>query len=132
MPEYLVGFSYHEPEPYALWQRGVIEDFESGTGLWVTADTPAGAVAWGERVAEALHRRVNNDPTADWAGAGHSCWVEESPAASGWAHCLDFFQRVRAGQMPPLDRMGTDAYVRWRERRDAEGSGAPDRRPPTG
>jgi hypothetical protein len=22
MPEYLIGFSYHEPEPYALWQRG--------------------------------------------------------------------------------------------------------------
>src|SRR4051794_36252196 len=105
MPEYLVGFSYHEPEPYALSQRGVIEDFESSTGLWVTAEMPEEAVAWAERVAEDLHRRVNGDPAADWRGAGHCCWVEESPAASGWAHCLGFFQRVRAGEMPPLDRM---------------------------
>ena len=126
MPEYLVGFSYHEPGPYALWQRGVIEDFESSEGLWVTADTPAEAVAWGERVGEALHRRVNGDPAADWAGAGHFAWVEESPAASGWGHCLGFFQRVRAGEMPPLDRMGTEAYSRWLEQRHAEPGAAAD------
>ena len=52
MPEYLVGFSYHEPESYALWQRDITEDFESSTGLWITADTPAEAIAWGKRVAE--------------------------------------------------------------------------------
>jgi hypothetical protein len=120
MPEDLIGFSYHEPERHALWQRGVVEDFESSEGLWVTADTPTEAIAWGERVAEALHRRVNNDPAADWSGAGHFCWAEESPATSGWGHCLDFFQRVRVGEMPSLDRMGTDAYVRWQEQRRAE------------
>jgi hypothetical protein len=113
MPEYLVGFTYHDPESYALWQRGVTEDFESSTGLWVTADSSADALAWAEQVAEALHRQVNGDPAADWRGAGHGCWVEESPAASGWAHCLEFFQRVRVGEAPPLDHMGTDAYVRW-------------------
>ncbi len=115
MPGYLVGFSYHEPEPYALWQQGVIEDYESSTGLWVTADTLAEAVARGERIAEALHQRVNGDPEADWSGAGHFCWVEEIPAECGWAHCLAFFQRVRVGEVPPLDRMGTEAYIRWQE-----------------
>ncbi len=119
MPEYLVGILYHEPESYSLWQRGVIEDYESSTGLWVTAGTPAEAVAWAERVAEALHRRVNGDPALDWAGTGYFCWVEESPETSGWAHCLDFFPRVRAGEMPPLDRMDTEAYVRWQEQRNA-------------
>jgi hypothetical protein len=117
MPEYLVGISYHEPEPFARWQRGLIEDYESSTGLWVTADTPAEAVAWGGRVGEALHRHANGDPTADWTGAGHFCWLEESPEASGWAHCLGFFPRVRVGEVPPLDRMGTAAYNRWLERR---------------
>ena len=126
MPEYLVGFSYHDPESYALWQRGMVEDFESSTGLWVTADTPAEAVAWGERVAEALQRQVTGDPAADWAGVGHFAWVEESPAVSGWAHCLDFFQRVRAGEMPPLDAIGTEAYCRWQEQRHAEPVAAPD------
>lgn len=114
MPEYLIGIGYHEPGPFALWQRGVIEDYESSTGLWVTAESPAKAVAWGERVGEALHRKVNGDPTADWR-ADYSCWLEESPATSGWAHCLNFFQRVRVGEMPPLDQMSTEAYLRWQE-----------------
>jgi hypothetical protein len=120
MPVCLVGFSYHEPEPYVLWQRDVVEDFERSTGLWVTADTPAEAVAWGQRVGETLHRQVNGDPAADWAGAGHFCWVEESPTMSGWAHCLDFFQRVRVGEMPPVDCMGTEAYRRWQGSKHAE------------
>jgi hypothetical protein len=109
MPEYLVGLSFHEPESHGLWQRGVIEDFESSTGLWVTAETPAEAIAWGERVGEALHRQVNGDPNADWAGAGHFCWVEESPTTSKWGQCLDLFQRVQAGEMPSLDRMTAEA-----------------------
>lgn len=126
MPEYLVGICYHEPESFALWQRGVIEDYESSTGLWVTADSSDEAVAWGERVGEALHRQVNGDPNADWS-ADYSCWVEESPMTSGWGHCLDFFQRVRFGEMPTLDRMGTEAYVRWQEQTHAEQDAAPDR-----
>jgi hypothetical protein len=117
MPEYLVGISYQEPEPFAQWQRGLIEDYGSSTGLWVAAETPAEAVARGERVGEALHRRVNGDPAADWAAAGHWCWLEKSPEASGWGHCLEFFPRVRVGELPPLDQMGTEAYNRWRERR---------------
>ncbi len=112
MPEYLIGICYHEPEPFALWMRGIIEDYESSTGLWVAADTSDEAVAWGERVGEALHRHINYDPNAEWS-ADYSCWLEESPSASDWAHCLDFFQRVRVGEMPSLDGMGTEAYVRW-------------------
>jgi hypothetical protein len=125
MPEYLVGICYHEPEPFALWQRGVIEDYESSTGLWVAAESPDEAVAWGKRVGEALHRMVNGDPSADW-GVDYSCWLEESPATSCWAHCLDFFQRVRVGEMPRLDQMGTEAYVRWQEQRHAEPGAAAD------
>ena len=112
MPEYLVGIGYHEPEPFAQWRRGLIEDYESSTGLWVVADTPEQAIAWGERVGEALHRQVNGDPNADWSSA-YFCWLEGSPNESGWAHCLDFFQRVRVGEMPILERMGTESYIRW-------------------
>ena len=125
MPEYLVGICYHEPGPFALWQRGVIEDCESSEGLWVSAESPEEAIAWGERVGEALHRKVNGDPAADWR-AGYSCWLEDSPATSGWVYCLDFFQRVRVGEMPPLDQMGAEAYVRWREQRHAERGAARD------
>lgn len=124
MPEYLVGICYHEPEPYALWKLGLIEDYESSTGLWVTPKSPAEAVAWGERVGEALHRKVNTDPTADWL-AEYSCWLEESPSTSGWAHCLDFFQRVHVGEMPPLERMGTKAYVDWQQQNHNEAGAQP-------
>ena len=114
MPEYLVGICYHEPETYALWKRGVIEDYESSTGIWITSNSPDEAVAWGERIGEALHREVNGDSTADWR-ADYSCWVEESPETSSWVHCLTFFTHVSVGEMPLLDQMGTEAYVRWQE-----------------
>ena len=112
MREYLIGICYHEPEPFAQWERGEIEDFESSTALWVIAETPDEALAWGSRVGEALHRHVNHNPTADWS-TSYSCWLEKSPEAGGWAHCLDFFQRVRVGDMPELEQMGTEAYIRW-------------------
>jgi hypothetical protein len=116
MRDFLVGFSYHEPEPHAMWQRGIVEDYESSTGLWVIAEQPTEAIAWAEHVAKALHRKVNDDPLADWKQAGHFCWIEENPSTSGWSHCLGFFQRVRVGEMPPLERMGTEAYCRWQAR----------------
>ena len=72
---------------------------------------------------------MNADPAADWAGAGHFAWVEEAPVSSGWAHCLDFFERVRVDEMPALDRMGTDAYIRWQEQRQAEQAAQSDCRP---
>jgi hypothetical protein len=116
MQEYLIGFTYHEPEPFSLWQRGVIEDYESSTGLWINADTPADAIAWAERVAEALHREVNGEDCPAWKEADHWCWIEENPATCSWRHCLDFFQRVHVGEMPPLKLMGSEAYGRWQEK----------------
>ncbi len=50
MAEFLIGFSYHEPEPYALWNRGVIEDYESSTGVFIEASTPSEALEWAERI----------------------------------------------------------------------------------
>ncbi len=33
MATFLVGIQYHEPESFALWKRGVIEDYESSIEL---------------------------------------------------------------------------------------------------
>jgi hypothetical protein len=111
--EFLVGVSYHEPEACDQWNRGLIEDYESATGLFVEADSAEAAVEWGEQVGQALLRHVNDDPALDWKSLGNICWVEESPQESGWGHCLDFFQHVRVGEWPELDRMTTAAYTRW-------------------
>lgn len=119
MPYFLVGIMYHEPEAFDQWKRGLIEDYESSTGLFIEADTSAEAIAWGERVGEALLRHVNNDDSLIWKSFGYFCWVEESPETSCWSHCLSFFLRVRAGEIPNLDQMGTVAYSRWQEQQRA-------------
>jgi hypothetical protein len=117
MAEYLVGIMYHEPGPFAQWNRGLIEDYESSTGLFVEAESGEAAVAWGEQVGQALLRHANGDPALDWKALGYFCWLEESARDSGWGHCLDFFQHVRVGQMPELARMTTTSYIRWLEQR---------------
>lgn len=115
MPQYLIGIMFHEPDPFVQWNRGLIEDYESSTGLFIDADSAAEAVAWAKHVGQALLRHVNQDDSLDWRAFGYFCWVEESPTTSCWSHCLDFFLRVRVGEMPNLEQMGTAAYCRWQE-----------------
>jgi hypothetical protein len=116
MAEFLIGFSYHEPEPYALWNRGVIEDYESSTGVFIEASSPDEALEWAERIAEALLRKCNSDESLKWADWQYQCWIEEKPEESDWKHCLAFFQRVRSGEWPDLEKMDTPAYAAWMER----------------
>lgn len=116
MPCYLIGIMFHEPESFALWHRGVIEDYESTTGLFIDAHKPDEAIAWGERVGQSLLRHCNKDDSLDWKSFGYYCWIEESPALSCWKHCLDFFLRVQTGEMPDLNQMGTAAYTKWQEK----------------
>lgn len=118
---YLVGFCYHEPGALEMSQRGLMEDFESSTGVFVHAASAEEALAWGERVAEALFRHVNRDASLDWKGSGYFAWIERTPQTSAWKHCLGFFPRVPVGTMPDLDRMGGDAYQEWMNRHAQEG-----------
>lgn len=118
MPDYLVTFMYHEPKSLALWHQGITWDYESTEGLWITADSPAEAIAWGNRVAEAFHRHVNDLPNADWASA-YRCWIEESPSTFLPSY-LDFCQRVHVGEMPLFEEMGSEAYSRWLENNPQE------------
>jgi hypothetical protein len=37
MNKFLIGFTYHEPESWELFQKGIIEDCESSTGVYITA-----------------------------------------------------------------------------------------------
>ena len=117
---YLVGFCYHEPGAYEMAQRGLMEDYESSTGVFVEAASAEDALAWGEHVGEALFRHVNRDPSLDWRGFGYFAWIEETPETCAWKHCLGFFQRVAVGTMPDFDRMGADAYQEWMDRHRRE------------
>ena len=124
MPEYLVSIMYHDPESFALWNRGVIEDYESNAGLFIMANTPGEAIAWGEQVGEELLRFVCSDPTLDWHSFDYVCRIENAADGGSWSHCLDFFQHVRAGERPVFDRMTSDADRRWEEQNQKERTAA--------
>ncbi|MCA9096000.1 MAG: hypothetical protein KDA68_21115 [Planctomycetaceae bacterium] len=114
MMTYLIGIMFHEPEGFDLWNRGIVEDYESNTGLFVEAESEAEAIAWGEQVGTALLRDVNRDYSLDWKASGYYCYLE-NPQTTGWKHCLDFFQHVKVGQMPDLNLMTANAYSQWCE-----------------
>ncbi|MEM5299590.1 hypothetical protein VSR82_35430 [Burkholderia sp. JPY481] len=116
--EYLVIFQYHEPEPRQLFERGLIEDYESTTGVFISAGSADEALTWCEAIAQELLWRCNDDKSVDWKRLGHSCWIESNPEKSPWGHCLSFFQHVHVGEMPNVDEMGTAAYVNWQKHYD--------------
>jgi hypothetical protein len=113
MKKYLVGISYHDPESYGLWLKGYMEDYESSTGIFIWASDKEEALAWGEKIAEALFKIENPDETQSWESFGHFCWIEDDLEKSGWMHCMAFFQTVEVGVFPIIEKMRTQAYVEW-------------------
>lgn len=111
--EYLVGMCFHEPDSHELFTKGILEDFESSTGVFIDASCKEEAIAWGEAIGENLLRALNNDESLSWKKSGYFCWIEEDISQSGWEHCLGFFQHVNVGDLPDLDGMSTIAYEKW-------------------
>jgi len=115
MNEYLISLEYHYPKDYDLWIKGVIEDYEAHTGLFVRAETVEQALEWGAVVAARLLNHVHAKMGLTLEQFQHECSLEVDPNQSDWTHCLGFFQHVAYGEMPELDRMTTAAYVRRQE-----------------
>ena len=113
MDKYLVGISYHEPETYKLWKKGLIEDYESSTGIFINANSRNEAIAWGKKIGERLFQKENPKEIKNWNSFGHFCWIEEDWNKSGWKHCFDFLQTVNIGIYPDFDKMGSKAYANW-------------------
>ena len=112
--EYLVGIMYHEPESYELWNKGIIEDYESSTAIFISADSETDAIAWGKIIADKLFKNSNPIELKSWADFEYHCWIEDVKNSS-WKHCFSFFQRVNAGELPDLNKMGSDAYAQWQK-----------------
>ncbi len=113
MCEYLIGFTYHYPADFQLWQRGVIEDFESSTAVFVTATSLSDALQWASVVATRLLNHVHQTNDLNMHQFGHHCWHEVGPATGTWPHSMSFFQHVEFGEMPVLDRMTKEVYSNW-------------------
>ncbi|SJN22491.1 hypothetical protein FM109_04225 [Vibrio casei] len=104
---------YHEPESWDLWNKGVIEDYESSTGIFITASSIADAIKWAEIIGEKLLRFVNSDNSLSYSKLNYECWHEPDIKESGWDHCLSHFQHVKVGEMPNLKNMTTESYEKW-------------------
>lgn len=115
MNEYLIVLEYHYPKDYKIWNKGIMEDYEAHTGLFVRADSVEQALEWGSVVATSLLNYVHGMEGLTLEQFQHECSLEEVPNESGWSHCLSFFQHVACGEMPKLDQMTTEAYVKWQK-----------------
>ncbi len=113
MTKYLVGMIYHDPVSYEMWKSGHIEDFESTTGIFITSENEPEAIAWGEQIAQMLFERINASETNSWKSFGYTCWILDDWKNSHWKHCLEFFQSVNIHEIPGLEKMGSEAYVKW-------------------
>lgn len=105
MKEYLIGMIYHYPEDYELWQKGVMEDYEASTAIYVAAENEAEALGWGYKVATALLNFANNAEGLTLEQFQHHCWYIEDPSKDAWSKMLNTFQHVRCGEMPDLSTM---------------------------
>jgi len=116
MDEYLIGLMYHYPKDYELWNKGVIEDYEASTGIFIKAEDVNKALKWGHTIATALLNHVHETDDLTLEKFQHDCWYIAVPKEDSWSHCLDFFQHVADGQMPVLAEMTTDAFVKWQKK----------------
>lgn len=94
--EYLVIFQYREPEPLQLFERGVAEDYESTTGVFINAESDEEALIWSGAIAQERLRYCNGDRSLDWKYMGYTNWIESNPEKLPWSHCLSFFSMPRS------------------------------------
>jgi len=104
---------FHEPEAWELWNKGIIEDYESTTGIYISANNLPEAIEWAENVGQELLCFVNNDNSLNWKELEYECWHEASIQDSGWSHCLGYFQHIKVGEIPKFQDMTAESYEQW-------------------
>jgi len=112
MSVYLVGIMYHDTESYRRWNKGLTEDYELSTGIFITAEFEGEALAWGNQISAMLFKKINPDESADWKSFGYDSWIENIEGGC-WKQNYGCFQSVKIGELPNFDLMGDDAYEKW-------------------
>ena len=100
--EFLIGIMYHEPESWKLWNKGIIEDYESTSGVYISAENVESAIAWGEEIGQKVLDLLNKDELLNWKELGYYAWHIEIPSESDWSHCLNVFPKVTVGEYPEI------------------------------
>ncbi|MGL1902567.1 MAG: hypothetical protein OCC49_10555 [Fibrobacterales bacterium] len=101
--EYLIGFLYHQPRTMNLFNAGMLNEYESSSGFYVTAPDEQSAFTWGEAVAEKIFQDLNNDSTLSLKKSNYYVWVVDSPEKSNWRNKLNTFPKIAIGEFPHLD-----------------------------
>ncbi|MFO1367357.1 MAG: hypothetical protein U1F46_00060 [Marinagarivorans sp.] len=105
MNEYLIGMIYHYPEDYELWEKGLMEDYEAATAVYIAAKNEGAALAWGYQVATALLNFANKTEGLTLEQFQHHCWYIEDPSNDDWSKMLETFPHVKDGEMPIFSTM---------------------------
>ena len=93
--EYLIGIMYHETDSYNLWEKGIIEDYESSSGVFIMAPNIDKALSWAENIGQKILVELNNDTSLNWKEMGYKVWCLDKPDSSYWSHCLHKFPKVK-------------------------------------
>jgi hypothetical protein len=96
--KYLYIFGYQTPQQVALAATDQHSE-ESSEALFIEAESPEQALAWGREISDNFVRRLFHDQPIDWKSMNYVHWVEceqmEFPAT-----ILDQLQVVAFGHFP--------------------------------
>lgn len=125
MSKYLFRFGYCTP---AQWSANDAHgwDDESSSSIFVEADSPETALAWGESVAEHFVQelfvaagRAENMP--GWRASRFASWIEDLPRKSFSSDQLEKIPVVRVGEFPDFVVLAGNEFPLLNERFPSEG-----------
>lgn len=93
VPKYLYSFGYQTPNQHRLSRSLWFED-EDSAGIFIEADDPESALAWGEEVSERFIKILFGDDRISWRGMDFYRGITEG---AEWAREAVF---VRVGEYP--------------------------------
>ncbi len=98
--EYLVGFLYHEPATWNLFNAGIVNEYELRSAAFISATDEQSALEWGETIGEKVLHDLNNNTELNWKKLGYYAWIVKDPTNSIWKDVLDVLPKVAVGDIP--------------------------------
>ncbi len=107
MARYLYIFTYQTPAQRAAADSTPDSAEESSRALFISADSPEQAQAWGAEIAEAFLRRLFSDPQLSWKSLSYPNWVETESEKDYPRDILATLPEVNCGVFPDLDKLAS-------------------------
>jgi len=104
MAKYLYIFGYQTPEQVVNAARQGIPD-EASRALFIEADSPEQALAWGREVSEEFVRRLFPGQQVSWKALNFAQWIESAPQTEYPAEILAQLPAIACGSYPDFDRL---------------------------